>query len=144
MDPADTQTETEGVLTALGWLLACAGVLMVAAGVVYAQMGWRYGGFIAIWSAQWGLPLFGVGFGLSRFRRRGTGIVAVATGLVASSLIVLGRVSHGYASYSVTLVIDAAAVLIGVASAIRRRRSRSSRGAGYPGIATAGPDTPGK
>ena len=104
-------------------MLAGFGVLVVLAGMAYAATGWRYGGVIAIWAAQWGLPIFGIGFGLFRFGRRGTGIVAVVAALMASSLIVLGNVTREYDSYLFTLVLDGIAASIGVASAIRRRRS---------------------
>ncbi len=126
---------TGGILTALGWLFSTAGVLLVSAGVFYAAMGWRYGTVVAIWAAQWGLPLFGVGIGLSRFGRRGTGVIAAAAGLVAGALIVLGKVSHEYDSYSLTLAIDGAAVLIGAASALSRRYLGPSGGGPRRGLA---------
>ena len=82
---------------------------------------------IAIWTAEWGLPIFGVGLGLSRFGRRGTGIVAMTTGLVATGLVALGATSHEYDSHLATLVIDGAAISTGAASVIRRRRWRASK-----------------
>ena len=130
MNVRDEHTDAAGIMALVGWLLVAAGLLRISAGLLYAANGWRYGAVVAIWTAQWGLPSVGIGLGLSRFRRRGTGVMAVAVGLMASALIVLGEASHAYGSYLITAAFDGAAILIGVASAISRRRARSVEAAG--------------
>lgn len=125
MEAKEGHTETAALLTLVGWLFGAVGVLVTAAGVLYAVAGWRYGTVIAIWAAEWGLPLFGVGLGLAQFRRRGTGIVAVVTGLVSVALFMLGRMSREYDPYVFSLLVAGAAVVVGAASVIRQRRGRS-------------------
>ena len=124
VDAEPRLTVLSEILAVFGWLLGAAGALLIAAGLLYAAAGWRYGGAVAIWTGQWGLPAVGIGLGLARFRRRGTSVVAVAAGLLALALIVLGEVSHAYDSYLITVVFDGAAISMGGASAIGRRRMR--------------------
>jgi hypothetical protein len=125
--------ERSGALAAIGLLLAAAGRLLVAvgcllvvAGLLYCATGWRYGAVIAIWAAEWGLPLIGVGIGFVRFGRRGTSVMAFCGGLGGILLIVLGEMSRAYDSYPVAGAIGAAAILIGIASALSRRRRKLS------------------
>jgi hypothetical protein len=110
-----------GVLDALGLLLMFVGLLLIVAGLLYWAAGWRFGVFVAIWAAQWGLPLVGLGAGCFWFGRYAGIVVAVMAGGGGILLVVLGEVTGAYGSFMFTTVLDGAAILLGVAGAVRRR-----------------------
>jgi hypothetical protein len=53
----EARAESSGVLATVGLLLVSAGCVLVVAGLLYCAAGWRYGAVVAIWAAEWGLPL---------------------------------------------------------------------------------------
>lgn len=121
----ETRVESSGVLAAVGTLLVAAGCLAVIAGLLYGASGWVYSAVVAIWAAEWGLPLIGVGTGLARFGRRGTSAIALGSGLAALVLIAVGQVSREYDSSLVAGAIGVLAILVGLASAMARRTSKA-------------------
>jgi hypothetical protein len=120
----EARAENSRVLATVGLLLGSAGCVLVVAGLLYCATGWRYGAVVAIWAAEWGLPLVGVGTGLARFGRRGTSAIAISGGLAGNLLIAIGEVSREYDSYLVAGAIGGVAILVGIASAIARRTSK--------------------
>lgn len=122
----DAKAESSGVLAAIGLLLVAMGCLIILLGLLYCAAGWRYGAVVAIWAAEWGLPFAGVGSGLARFGRRGASAIAIGGGLGGLLLLLVGDVSGEYDSYAATAVIGAVAIVLGIASAIARRRAKVS------------------
>ena len=122
----EARTDRSWVVAAFSWLLTVVGMLLVIAGLLYRAAGWKYGGVVAIWSAEWGLPLVGLGIGLARFGRRWAGAFAVGGGLGGIALVLFGEVTRAYDSYAVAEALGAVAILLGIASIIRHRRTKVS------------------
>jgi len=118
------RAESFGVLAIIGRLFMVAGCFVVGAGLLYCAAGWRYAAVVAIWAAQWGLPLVGLGTGLARFGCRGTSVVAVGGGSGALLLILMGEMSREYDSYFVAGAIGGVAILVGIASALSGRKTQ--------------------
>jgi hypothetical protein len=101
-------------LRAGGPLLLGGGALVIAAGLLYWAAGWRYGAVIAIWASEWGLPVVGLGAGLTWLEKRAAGGAAVGSGLAGMLLIIMGEVTGAYGSYTVPCgALDAVAILLG-------------------------------
>ena len=121
-EEAPARTLFRDLVGLLGRLVVGGGTLMLVVGALYCAAGWRYGVFVLIWAAQWGLPMVGLGMGAAYFGRLVVGTVALLAGAVGIFLVAFGESTHAYGSYFATLVIDGASILVGGASVVTRLR----------------------